>query len=101
MDVLVGLALDPSAKNAAARKYERVNPTRVDDGQLQIATEWRGYDGLPLHGDRIFSSRRSALIPVNDLERRPFGTPRERERVVMPEKRTDRRLFEQVFRMLD
>jgi hypothetical protein len=46
---LLAFCLDPSAKDAVARKYESMYTIVIDDGQFQIAVE-RG-DGywFPLH----------------------------------------------------
>jgi hypothetical protein len=49
VDSLFRFGLDPSAKDAAARKHERVRPVCVDDGELKIAIERRDRYRLPIH----------------------------------------------------
>lgn len=47
VDPLLGLRIHPAVGHAAAWKDERVRAVRIDDGQLEIALEWRSGDRLP------------------------------------------------------
>jgi hypothetical protein len=48
---LLRFHIDPSARNAAARKNQRVRPLLVDDGKFEIAVERGRRYRLPFHDE--------------------------------------------------
>lgn len=61
-----GFCLDPSVKNAAARKNESVGPVVTDDGQFEIAVKWRFGYRLPLHIGSVEPGYSGALIWIRN-----------------------------------
>ena len=49
VDFVLGFRFDPTAKDAAARKSERVHAIIIDHGQLKVAVKRRSVYALPLH----------------------------------------------------
>ncbi len=60
-DRQLGLGVQPTPENTAARKDERVRPVVTDDGQFQIAVERCGVYWLPLHSSIIGSGQAERL----------------------------------------
>ena len=48
-DLLLGLRVDPSVKDTAARKSERVHTIIIDHGQFKVPVKRRGRYGRPFH----------------------------------------------------
>ncbi len=67
-DRQLGLGVQPTPENTAARKDERVCAVVTDDGQFQIAVERCGVYWLPFHSSIIGSAKPSALIQIS-----PYG----------------------------
>ena len=49
IDLVLGFRFDPIAKDAAARKSERVHTIIIDHGQFKVAVKRRSVYALPLH----------------------------------------------------
>jgi len=45
----LGVRLDPSTDDPAAGKTDRMRADRIDNGQFQIAIEWRARNFVPHH----------------------------------------------------
>ncbi len=59
INALLGFRFHPAAENTAARKHETVHAIIINDGQFQIAIEWRGGYGLPLHAELSVPAERA------------------------------------------
>ena len=49
VDLVLSFHFDPTAKDAAARKSERVHAIIIDHGQFKVAVKRRSVYALPLH----------------------------------------------------
>ena len=69
LDPVIGSGLQPTGRNAAARKNKHMRACAVDYRQFKVAVIWRACDRLPLHLSRF---AQFTAIGLDHRQKRPM-----------------------------